>query len=82
MTRSGSWRNSDSFRDERGFAEEEWQVARSGRSRSYHERDDNRWVSPTEPEWCRDDDLGEFDVTGTFDSSGAFRSQKVSSNLY
>lgn len=76
ITRSSSWRNSDSFRDERSFGEEEWQVARGPRVRSFHERDD-RWNNPSEPEWCKDDDFEDLDVTGTFDSSGAFRSQKV-----
>ncbi|XP_031571822.1 GRB10-interacting GYF protein 2-like isoform X2 [Actinia tenebrosa] len=79
ITRSSSWRNSDSFRDERSFTEEEWQVARGSRVRSFHERDD-RWNNPSEPEWCKDDDFEDLDVTGTFDSSGAFRSRKKEDN--
>ncbi|EDO33168.1 predicted protein [Nematostella vectensis] len=76
-TRGGTWRAPDSYRRENSYPDDEWQVARSGRARSWHERDDNRWSASGErlPEWSNDDQE-DFDMTGTFDASGAFRSQK------
>ena len=52
------------------------------RSRSYHEKEDVRWNAPNDrtdhlPEWSSMDN-DDFSMPGSFDSSGAFVSQKVS----
>ena len=74
------WRGGpDSYRGDRSNVDDEWQTVRSGRL-SYHEHEDVRWSSSNErlPEWSNDDS-DDFDTPGTFDSSGAFVSHKVSS---
>lgn len=73
----GCWRGGPEMYRERGsHPDEEWQTARGGR-RSYHDQEDVRWGTLTErlPEWSNNDS-DDLNTLGTFDSSGAFVSQK------
>ena len=66
------------YRERGSHPDEEWQTARGGR-RSYHDQEDVRWGTLTErlPEWSNNDS-DDLNTLGTFDSSGAFVSQKAS----